>query len=587
MPLVDLLAPPALDFRRHSLTLGDVEARALVVLDYPPRVGQAWLARLAAMPGVSLSLHLAPMDPIDLLKAINSSIQEYTSRLSQGGNALVQSRWQQGLEDGKALLRQIDQESQKVYRAVVVLLVVAPDEDELSRRVRQVEAACAAASMRARPAVFRQEQALQAAGPWGLLPKEIEALAAREMPAATVAAAYPWVSSGLNHGRGLVWGRDTDGGLVLIDGWNPPDADGLTNGNANIYGMSGSGKTYTAQVHVLRQFGLGVRILALDPEGDYAPLARALGGRVVDAAGRGGRVNPLQVPKVPDSEADKEADAGARGLLGQHIQRLKTFFSLYLPSLEPLEEAVLEKAVVAAYRDRDIDWTTDPGTVADWPTISDVRRQVQAAGQERLAILLESASEGADSALWEGQSTIAVGQDDFVVFDLQRLKDASANVRKAQYFNVLGWAWDLVREGRALGKRTLLVVDEAWLLVDPSTPQAIQFLFEVSKRIRHYGPKPIGSALMVVTQNVGDFLSPEVARLGQPVVTNAGTKVLMRQDPADLERLRDALRLTEAECDLLASAKRGEGLLLSGNQHVRVRIEAAPHEAEIIAGATS
>lgn len=35
----------------------------------------------------------------------------------------------------------------------------------------------------------------------------------------------------------------------------------------------------------------------------------------------------------------------------------------------------------------------------------------------------------------------------------------------------------------------------------------------------------------------------------------------------------------------LAGAKRGEGLRLPGNQHVRVRIEAPAHEAQMIAGA--
>ena len=90
---------------------------------------------------------------------------------------------------------------------------------------------------------------------------------------------------------------------------------------------------------------------------------------------------------------------------------------------------------------------------------------------------------------------------------------------------------------------------------------------------------------MVSTQDVVDFLAPELTRLGQPVLSNASTKLLMRQESRDLEALRDLLRLTEAECDLLAGARRGEGLLLAGNQHVRVRIEAAVHEAELIAGA--
>lgn len=124
------------------------------------------------------------------------------------------------------------------------------------------------------------------------------------------------------------------------------------------------------------------------------------------------------------------------------------------------------------------------------------------------------------------------------------------------------------------------LVDEAWLLADPQTPQALGFLRDLSKRIRKYG-----GSLVVITQNVVDFLAPELARLGQTVIGNASTKLLMRQESKDMEALRDLLRLTEAECDLLAGARRGEGLLLGGNQHVRVRIEAAAHEVEIMTGA--
>jgi hypothetical protein len=81
----------------------------------------------------------------------------------------------------------------------------------------------------------------------------------------------------------------------------------------------------------------------------------------------------------------------------------------------------------------------------------------------------------------------------------------------------------------------------------------------------------------------------EVARqgLGQPVLGNASTKLLMRQEAKDLEALRDLLGLTEAECELLGGAQRGEGLLLGGNQRVRLRVEVSPHEAELIAGAVA
>ena len=117
-------------------------------------------------------------------------------------------------------------------------------------------------------------------------------------------------------------------------------------------------------------------------------------------------------------------------------------------------------------------------------------------------------------------------------------------------------------------------MDEAWLLADPNTPQALGFLRDLSKRIRKYH-----GSLVVVTQNAIDFLAPELARFGQPVLDNASTKLLMRQEARDLEALRHLLHLHEAECALLARATRGEGLLTAGNQRLRVRIEAGPTEA--------
>ncbi|MHB1128372.1 MAG: conjugal transfer protein TraC, partial [Bacillota bacterium] len=112
MALIDLIAPPALGFQPRHTVFGDQMARVMVLLDYPPRVGQAWLARLANMPGVVVSMHMLPAESLGMLKALNKSIQEYSSRLVAGGQALALSRWQQSLEDAKLLLKKVDQEAQ-------------------------------------------------------------------------------------------------------------------------------------------------------------------------------------------------------------------------------------------------------------------------------------------------------------------------------------------------------------------------------------------------------------------------------------------------------------------------------------------
>jgi hypothetical protein len=574
--LHEALAPASLRWLPRHAEVGSALVRAMVVVAYPSRVPAAWLARLAAMPGVSLSLHVEPAQADVLVRAVSASITEYRARLMQGGTPLARQQAERAIADAEALLRAMDAQQERVVLGTLVLAVSAATAEDLDRRVRAVQTACAVAGLRALVADYRQEDAYVAVGPWGELPRAVAAMGRQHFPAGTLAAAYPWVAAGLNHGRGIIMGRDDGGGIVLVDRWQPPEGAGVANPNLNVLGTSGGGKSYAAKVLLLREFALGARVLVLDPEREYRGLARALGGGIVDCGGGAGRINPLQV-RGTDSDGDDEPQ-GSRGPLAQHLQRVKTFLDLYLPDLDAAERARLQDAILAAYGERGVDWGTDPATIAEWPTLADVHRHLPA--DSRLALLLRDAASGADSALWGGQTTVPPASE-FTVFDLHALTESSDSVRRAQYLNVLGYAWDLVRQGQAEGRRTLLVVDEAWLLADPQTPQAIGFLRDLSKRIRKYQ-----GSLVIITQNIVDFLAPEVARLGEPVIGNASTKLLMRQQDKDLEALRDLLRLTEAECDLLSGAKRGEGLLIAGNQRAKVRIEASPHEAEVIAGAT-
>src|SRR5690606_8943712 len=127
------------------------------------------------------------------------------------------------------LLRKLDLEQQQVFVAVIVLLVLGRDADELDRRARRVESAANAAGLRARTSAFLQQEGLTASGPWAQLPPALGSVAPRNMPADTVAAAMPFVAGTVNHGRGIVLGRDASGGLVLYDRWTPPAEAGIAN----------------------------------------------------------------------------------------------------------------------------------------------------------------------------------------------------------------------------------------------------------------------------------------------------------------------------------------------------------------------
>jgi hypothetical protein len=84
---------------------------------------------------------------------------------------------------------------------------------------------------------------------------------------------------------------------------------------------------------------------------------------------------------------------------------------------------------------------------------------------------------------------------------------------------------------------------------------------------------------MTITQNVYDFLGPTVREDGEPVLTNAAFTLLLRQDQKNLDYLIHLFSLSDAEQDHLLNARRGEGLLIAGNQRAWIRVTGAPHEA--------
>jgi len=577
-------APAGLEWQPEHVLVGDQWWRVYAVTAFPPRVQEGWLAHAANLPGVTLALHVRPEAPLELVQALNRRMGAAAGQLANAHDALSQQRLQREVEDLEALMRQIDAEQQAVATVGVYLVVQAPDRETGLRRAKRLEGVLGAAGLRARPLLFGQEEGLRAAGPWGEEPPVLRGDAPPIWPVSTLAASWFWSAGSIDHGHGIVLGHDPDGGVVLLDRWNldegaPAVAQGVTNRNWTMLAGSGAGKSHTTKLTMIREWALGARVIVIDPEREYQGLCHRLGGVWIDAGGSGTRINPLQAPPVPDTGEDDPAEA--RGAVAQHVRRALMVWSLYLQGVTPMQRALLARAMREAYQAAGIGSDTDPATVPPegWPHIGHVHAiaRAQAAADpanddwRTLAALLQEAAEGAEADLWAGPSTVSVQDADFVVLDVHDLESAPANVRSAQYANILGFAWDLVRQSRR--ERVLLVVDEAWMLIDPKVPEALDFLKEMSKRIRKYH-----GALTVVSQNAIDFLDPAVARTGEPVLANASVKLLLRQEAKDLPAVAKLFELTETEQDRLRTAKRGEGLLIAGNARAWVTIDTAPHE---------
>lgn len=168
-PLANLFAPEAQALAPQSVAVGTAWARVYTVQAFPSLVDTGWLTRLANLPGVTLSLHAAPEDPLEIVQTLNRRIGQLGGQLAtHKGGPLVAQRLERQMQDAETLIRQIDAEQQHVFRTAVFLAVHASDAAAGLQACRRLEAACAAHGMRERALLYRQEPGLQAAGPWGL-----------------------------------------------------------------------------------------------------------------------------------------------------------------------------------------------------------------------------------------------------------------------------------------------------------------------------------------------------------------------------------------------------------------------------------
>jgi hypothetical protein len=151
----------------------------------------------------------------------------------------------------------------------------------------------------------------------------------------------------------------------------------------------------------------------------------------------------------------------------------------------------------------------------------------------------------------------------FVLYDLPpgELRDAAA-------FLALSAIWKKIQDTDTIpiSRRKAIVVDEGWSLVEinPRTgrsyfPLAVEYVPEIARTGRHYN-----AAFVVATQLVSDLMGrggnygP-----GRIIIESCSTKIVLKQDQAASQVLKEAFNLSDGEEKFIVNAKIGQGILVT------------------------
>lgn len=139
-----------------------------------------------------------------------------------------------------------------------------------------------------------------------------------------------------------------------------------------------------------------------------------------------------------------------------------------------------------------------------------------------------------------------------------------SRILSAQYFNVLSWCWQEMSKNKT--ERVMLIADECWMLIDPRCPQSLEFLRNAEKRARKYE-----GSVVVSTQQLVDFLDPQVKMYGQPVLDMPTIKLLFSLSGKGLEEAVEVFGLNTAQTELVGSKQRGAALMNIGAQKMKIQ----------------
>jgi type IV secretory pathway VirB4 component len=542
------LAPAALELRLDRLRVGERWQQTFAISGYPREVGYGWLAPLLrAAPELELALQIEPF-PAELaaqrLRKQRARF-ESTRRIEAERGALADLGVAAAADDAQELAGRLARGESRLFRAGLYLSVSAPTEEQLAQASARVRALCAASLLNCVPASFRPLDGWLSTLPLGLDRLRLR----RTFDSEALAASFPFAAAEPPLAqRGCFYGYAASGGPVVFDRY------ACDNYNGVILARSGAGKSYLAKLEALRLLYQGVQVFVVDPEDEYRRLCDVVGGSYLPLAGPSAvTLNPLDLP------------AGRDGALTDRIVFLTELVELLAGGLTGAELAALDRAARACYAAAGIDDNPDTH-IQPAPLLRDLHSQLEQQGRtgHRLAERISPYATGSLSQLF-ARPTSVQPDGELVCFSLRGL---SERLKPVALLICLDAIWRSLED--AARKRCVLV-DEAWLLMRESA--GASFLYRLAKSARKRG-----CGLTTITQDAGDLLSSE---LGQAIVANAASHVLLRQAPQTIDRIADAFRLTDGERRYLLTCPRGHGLFIVGEDRFPLQVVAGPSEHQL------
>ncbi len=561
--------PDKIKFGVNKFTLDNEQKTTITITDYPMNVGGAWLYTFFNYPNCRTVMNFSQVPKTESERLIDRAIIEMRSQEHKGKESQKMEKQSQ-LQTIEQMLQQLKTGNEQMFNVKIHITTDVKTASELRHAITEE-------GFKYSNNTGKQIDAFLSANVSKL--DKYDAVE-RGMVTSTLGACFPFVSDLLMDKKGIMLGSNSN--PVFVDFFQRNDV--RVNSNMIIIGKSGGGKSFATKSILTNLAADNARIYICDPEKEYSVMAKKLHGGMIDVGNAGhGRFNPFHIyPNMLDEDDDtgEEFDDSFES----HLRFLESFFKIVMEGIRSDALEALNGLVNRLYSMKGIDKYTDFGKLRPeqfpvFDELYDLAKRSYAQSKDEfsrinyrvLTTYLEKFAEGGRySGLWNGPNTIRTEENFFVFNFLTLLSNKNELVANAQMLLVFKYLEGEVIKNREFNnkyktkRKIIVVVDEAHVFIDEQRPIALDFMFQMAKRIRKYDGMQI-----VITQNIKDFVgSPAIAKKSAAIINASQYSLIFSLAPNDMTDLvtlyKNAGGINKREQETIVAAPRGQCFFMYG-----------------------
>ena len=535
------LCPQSSEIKKDHIILGDKYVRTLYFHEYANYIDDRMLSKFTDFPiNLMLSIDVYPIPTHEAVKTIDLLIlgaetekANFMRKQSRNNNytAEIPYELQQRSEDLKEMMDDMTKRDQSMMLVTITIILMADSIKELNNYTDAMKVLAESESCKIESLDFQQVEGLFTCLPYGchMLP-----YCWRTLTTESTAIFMPFVTQEINDKGGIYYGKNVVSKNMII-----ADRRQLKNGNGFILGTPGSGKSFKVkeEITVLRLRD-DVDIIIIDPEREYHPLAKALGGEVIIfSAGSDNSINAMDISREY-GESQNPLVLKSNFILSLFEQRVGN------GNLSAMERSIVDRCVNKVYKPY-----IRGGYKGTPPTLNDLRIELtkQPEPEARdLSVVIENITIGSYNT-FSKQTNVDVNSS-LLVYDILELEN---EIRTIGMLTILDNILNRITQNRQKGRETFIYIDEIYLLFQ--NEYSSEFLYRLWKRVRKYGAYCTG-----ITQNVGDLLQSHTA---STMLANSEFLVLLNQAGKDREQIADLINISETQRSHITDAPTASGLV--------------------------